>query len=299
MNVIIGRSDHGKSSIIRALYWLVFNRPGGEDFIQWGEKKTEVLCTVDSLTVDREKGGKNSYYVFNDKPEPGPPLESFSAIGKSVPIPIQNILNMNELNFKLQFDSPFLLSMSPSETARYLNNIVHLDKIDTAFSNLRSMLFKERAEYNSAEKNMQHDTEQLESYPSPETSQERKDRLIQYRDSLGSAQQKALEISKINTVLDELVELKEELKEIHVPVVDMDALIEKNALIETKRKEKHTLNTVYTTFNQLKEELKEINVPSVNIDQLLKNSTTIETKRKEKEAFENILEELMSLYEEH
>lgn len=33
LNVIVGPSDNGKSAIIRALKWVLFNEPKGTDFI--------------------------------------------------------------------------------------------------------------------------------------------------------------------------------------------------------------------------------------------------------------------------
>ena len=33
INVITGSSDNGKTSIFRALYWIIYNRPSGNSFI--------------------------------------------------------------------------------------------------------------------------------------------------------------------------------------------------------------------------------------------------------------------------
>ena len=60
---IIGPSDVGKSAIIRALRWIVFNRPAGDAFIQHGTKQAEVIIQVEKDTIIRTKGKENLYKI--------------------------------------------------------------------------------------------------------------------------------------------------------------------------------------------------------------------------------------------
>src|SRR5690554_5109154 len=82
VNVIIGPSDSGKTAILRALYWLVWNRPLGDAFrSSWGGDTKVVLETKDGM-VKRFKGKEDHYKLFYDPPFD--PIE-FKAFGTQVP----------------------------------------------------------------------------------------------------------------------------------------------------------------------------------------------------------------------
>ena len=132
-NCIIGESDEGKTSIIRALYWASQNKPSGGDFISDFSKRGECSASivVDGNEVTRFKNKTKNEYRVND--------QSFKALGKSgVPDEVSNILQLDELNFQNQMDSPFLLSSSSGEVARYLNDIVNLNVIDDSLKKVNA-----------------------------------------------------------------------------------------------------------------------------------------------------------------
>ena len=133
LNAIVGESDEGKTSIIRALYWASQNKPSGGDFISDFSKRGECSSTivVDGNEVTRFKNKTKNEYRIND--------QSFKALGKSgVPDEVSNILQLDELNFQNQMDSPFLLSSSSGEVARYLNDIVNLNVIDDSLKKVNA-----------------------------------------------------------------------------------------------------------------------------------------------------------------
>ena len=45
VNIIVGTTDSGKTSILRALRWVIWNRPSGDDFRSWwgGNTSVEVI----------------------------------------------------------------------------------------------------------------------------------------------------------------------------------------------------------------------------------------------------------------
>ncbi len=133
VNAIIGESDEGKTSIIRALYWAAQNKPSGDDFISNFSKRGECSATVeiDRQTVTRFKNKTKNEYRIND--------QEFKALGKSgVPDEVSNILQLDDLNFQNQMDAPFLLSNNGGEVARYLNDIVNLNVIDVSLTKIKS-----------------------------------------------------------------------------------------------------------------------------------------------------------------
>lgn len=124
---IIGPTDTGKSSIIRALRWLCLNSIKSKRFISWWAKRCSVTLHVDGHIIKRSKGKENLYFL--DKQE-------FKAFGTTVPEPIAKILNVSEENFQRQIDPPLWLASSPAQVGRELNKIVNLDIIDLTLSNV-------------------------------------------------------------------------------------------------------------------------------------------------------------------
>jgi exonuclease SbcC len=119
----MGSTDRGKSAVLRALRWLCQNRPTGAAFIERGKTRCRVTLRVDGKRVSRHKGKRNVCYVDTKK---------FVAFGNELPAEITALLNVSDLNFQGQHDSPFLLSETPGEAARRLNRVVSLDLIDAA-----------------------------------------------------------------------------------------------------------------------------------------------------------------------
>ncbi len=155
VNVIVGSSDRGKTSVLRALRWLIFNRAPGDFVSHWLPKgaSTRVKAELNNnLTVSRELTGKINAYVLSDLDEP------LTAFGKQVPEMVEDVFNMSELNYQSQHDPPFLFSSSSGEVARTLNEAVNLSKID---SSLKWVGKQKRAAWTDLEHaRKEHDTTQ-------------------------------------------------------------------------------------------------------------------------------------------
>lgn len=146
VNTLQGNSDCGKSAVLRALHWLIFN-PAGDYFISdWARNgaRQVALCEVvvhanGHKIVRRRDKDFNGYYLDD---------EVFEATRNTVPQKILDILNMSEVNVQRQLDPPFLLSMSAGEVSRYINSLVNLSRIDTWIkaSNSRDLELKRDVE---------------------------------------------------------------------------------------------------------------------------------------------------------
>lgn len=129
VNTLQGNSDCGKSAVLRALHWLMFN-PAGDYFISdWAGKgksmndPCEVILHVNGHRIVRRRDKDFNGYMLDD--------ETFEATRNSVPQKILDILNMGDVNVQRQLDPPFILSMSAGEVSRYINSLVNLTRIDT------------------------------------------------------------------------------------------------------------------------------------------------------------------------
>ena len=128
VNVIIGPSDSGKTAIVRALRWLVWNRPTGEAFrSSWGGDTT-VTIYLDKRMVSRVRTKNHNAYYIDD--------QVYEAFKADVPSDVVKLLNIDSINLQQQLDRPFLLDAHPSQVAQYLNEVAHLDVIDRALGRL-------------------------------------------------------------------------------------------------------------------------------------------------------------------
>jgi DNA repair exonuclease SbcCD ATPase subunit len=125
VNVIVGPSDAGKSSLVRALVSAT-QQAEGASFVRVGAKKAVVgLEFEDGHRVVWEKGkGVNRYTLDGAK---------FSRVGRSVPEPVVEALRMAPtkfgegterlLQFSVQGEAAFMIADAPSECARLLGGV--------------------------------------------------------------------------------------------------------------------------------------------------------------------------------
>ena len=156
LNVIVGRTDAGKSGILRALRWLCFNRPSGKAFrSHWGGKTSVFLKTMEGVTVKRMRWPGNKYFL-NGK--------ELKAFGQSVPDEIVKKLNITELNWQEQTDPHFLLSSSAAEVGRTLNEVASLEDIDKTQSNLRKLESRTLTDLKVAQTTLEEVEEELKEF---------------------------------------------------------------------------------------------------------------------------------------
>ena len=141
ITTIIGDSFTGKSTIVKALIWILCNRPAGDSVINWDKPNQKAIGT---LTIDggnvvkRIKGnGKNIYKLNKDK---------FVAFGRGdVPAEIAKLVNVSDVNIQGQFEPFFWFSKTAGEVSRQLNQIVNLEIVDTTMANIASEIRKTSA----------------------------------------------------------------------------------------------------------------------------------------------------------
>jgi len=137
ITTLVGRSDAGKSSIIRALYWLTFNQPRGDGCLRRGTKRVRVRLRVAGKTLVRQKGKGNTYTLDGHR---------LDAVGTTVPEPVSRALRLSPLNFQLQLDGPFWFDLSPGQVARELNKMANLDAMDRSQAWVSRRLRQQQAE---------------------------------------------------------------------------------------------------------------------------------------------------------
>ena len=104
VNVIIGKSDTGKSSIMHALQWAINNNPAADSFRSYWGGDTNVDLEIENFTISRVYGKETLYILSSNK---GISPEEFKSFGLDVPKPIKDFLNFDEVNLQFQFDTSF------------------------------------------------------------------------------------------------------------------------------------------------------------------------------------------------
>lgn len=156
LNVIVGDTDSGKSSIIRALTLLALNKPLGNEFINWNIKKNEVMKVSanfsDGSWAIREKGKKINQYTISGYDEP------FAALRSGVPKEVKEVLKLSEANIQSQKEQYFLLDKTGGQTASEFNKVAKLDLMESAVKEIKSRV----TETNSKITHINEDIKNLE-----------------------------------------------------------------------------------------------------------------------------------------
>lgn len=139
INAIVGSSNNGKSAILRAFYWVCYNRPLGTDnllshwaFDKKGNQIDSMEVTIENQNgiVTRRRTKEDNQYIVND--------EELNVVKTDVPEQVENVLCLTDTNIQKQQDAPFLLSLTSGQVAQYFNKTVRLDVIDRVLTNAES-----------------------------------------------------------------------------------------------------------------------------------------------------------------
>lgn len=152
INAIVGSSNNGKSAILRALYWVRYNRPLGTDnllshwaFDKKGNQIAPMVATVENENgvVTRQRTKSENQYIVNN--------EELNVVKTDVPSQVEDLLCLSDTNIQRQQDAPFLLSLTSGQVAQYFNKTVRLDVIDKVLSNAESKRRKTQQEINQTD----------------------------------------------------------------------------------------------------------------------------------------------------
>ena len=161
VNVIIGPSDSGKTSIIRAIRWVMYNEPSGDYFIRKGEIEASVTLYLNNGYIIKRGRNKNkNYYEVIDNCNN---KEHYEGFGTNVPLEVSEILGVNKvqlsenynlaLNISEQLDNPFLLNDTPTIKSNAIGKLAGADIIDDALQKLSKDIYSLKTElkYNNNE----------------------------------------------------------------------------------------------------------------------------------------------------
>lgn len=213
VNVIVGSSNSGKSAIIRAILWCVYNRPTGTDILLSDSalnakgKQVEdmsVSITTDKGTCTRLRGKDCNQYELDGT--------VFEALKTDVPEQVQKFFNFQDVNVQKQMDSPFLLTRSNGEIAKFFNTIAHVDIIDSVLGRARELSRESAARLKvleediAAQQKVVSDTECVEKleadYKRLESLADKVEHIDGEWDSVSDLRERYSDFAKVNPAVD-------------------------------------------------------------------------------------------------
>lgn len=249
VNIIVGESDTGKSAIIRALRWVIFNRPVGDSFrSNWGGPTSVTIETSNGTLITRQKEDKSNRYVLQQgqkKPK------VFNAIKSEIPEEVTTALCLDEVNILSQFDSHFLLSNSPGEVARHFNKVAHLDKIDSSIAFLSKELREINSDMSSLNEQLQEDVQALEGFINIKSLE----KSINKVESLEISRiQKEVDSRDIESILSNVAKIEEEIQQyVHIVKAEkqINKLLEDYDLLMSKREQGEDMFVLIEQYKSL------------------------------------------------
>ncbi|MDO5755371.1 MAG: AAA family ATPase [Tissierellia bacterium] len=246
VNVIIGPSDSGKTAIIRAIRWVLYNEPQGDYFVRKGTTHARVtLIFSNGFKVTRGRDKSKNYYDI----EMGDMKNHYEGFGSNVPEEINEYTgirkidldknNSTELNIADQLEAPFLLTTTPSTKSDALGRLSGVHIIDKALGRLSK-------DIHGAKQNIRQEKTRMN---------EKKDALKQY-DYLEKEEKELNEQIKILFILKKRQESMAQLKEIQTEFNCIESSIKE---IEKVLESTQYVDRLKPMINLLREREKEFN----------------------------------------
>lgn len=146
VNAITGPSDNGKSAVLRALRWALWNEAPEGDWMRKGCTLAQVgIWFSDGATILRERDKKRNKYVVS---LPGQEDKTLVDFGTDLPAEVLQAHGMRPvpfdprrpavLNYASQLEAPFFLTASAPERARILGRLAGVHYVDLAKSSANS-----------------------------------------------------------------------------------------------------------------------------------------------------------------
>jgi exonuclease SbcC len=138
LNVIVGPSNNGKSSILKAIKACIYTVPGANP-IRAGQNQYLVGIEYNGHTVILQKGLKESVYIVDG--------EKYTKYGTTTPKVVSDALGLKELvlnnnkeilNYCNQMDYPFLIDRTSVELFRFIVDSGENDRVSDALKSMVS-----------------------------------------------------------------------------------------------------------------------------------------------------------------
>lgn len=226
LNVIVGRSSNGKSSIFRAMRWLFDNNGNKKKgYIKEGETEARVTVVLSngvriSRISSKKASGKNGYEVYN-------PLTGDVEFGNTrIVDEIRELLGYKKIvfdasessreeldvNFMNQGDGWFFIGkqLKGSERSKIIGSIFGTHYTDAVMRELEDELKKNNSQIRMREKDIEESQEQLNGYIYLNDVEKRLEKAQLLQDSIQAKQAKLESLKELIIRKDKLMAAQKE-----------------------------------------------------------------------------------------
>ena len=221
LNIIVGESNNGKTSILRGILWAIDNQPLGNDFIMAGENDCSVTINFsDGTYIKRGRTVKNTgYYEIRYIDDNGKYIDqTYRGFTNAVPVEVANVHQMpkvnitkdieTHLNVLSQLDGPFLLTESPLVKASAIGRITGTHVIDAAIKESNKTIQSNRKLVKSYSEDLQqkeNERKQLPDIKSMETFTKKYAYIVKYITKLNDS------VIKLNADLQQISQYQQQM----------------------------------------------------------------------------------------
>ncbi len=278
LNVITGPSDQGKSSLIRALRWVLYNEPNGTDFIKMGCSDCQVKVTLnnDYQIIRKRNKKENRYIIINPEGEE----EVLEKVGRNVPQEVKKLHGMAKiawdtdskmtLNLDYQLDGAFLLNDSSYTRAKVLGRLSRVHVVDSAIRDTVRDANKLKRRRKTLEDDIERIDEKLEDFSDLEALaqeiEKEKELLTKLKESkkeltvltklqkeVKKAKQKEKQLTKLLAELSQIEQLKTLVKQISQKQQKLKQLKELKQLYNKQQRQSEQLEEIIEATDNLLE----------------------------------------------
>lgn len=178
LNIIVGESNNGKTSILRGIMWVIDNQPLGTDFIMAGQDNCYVRIEYsDGTFIERGRTLKDTgYYKVGYIDENGNfTHQMYRGFTNAVPVEVANVHQMpkvnitkdieTHLNVLSQLDGPFLLTESPLVKASAIGRITGTHVVDASIKEANKTIQGNRKLIKNYEQELTDKENELKALP--------------------------------------------------------------------------------------------------------------------------------------
>ncbi len=262
VTTIVGPTDSGKSSIVRALQWICTNYPQGDEFI-----KEEMDMAIGTLRIDgheivRERGKQNLYKLDG---------KIYKSFGTEVPEEISNLINVGSVNFQDQITMPFWFCLPPAQVGKELNQIVNLDLIDSVAQTISAELRKCKSHVEFTSERL----EQARSERDKLTWVKEADEELRELEQLYSEYEESLQnVSRIDSALSDARNVSQKLEGASEAILDAEKLMQGLENYVKLHEETERLEQLYTKARELEQQCQNLDTQRADLEEKLNQIKT-------------------------
>jgi DNA repair exonuclease SbcCD ATPase subunit len=288
VNLITGKTNSGKSSVFRAIRWLVEHKPitGLQTF---DEPHTEVTIASERGEVTRFKHPSEGYgYRVAG--------QTFVACATKQPSEVQATLGLSEINLQGQHDAPFLLTLSPGQMAKELNRIVDLSIIDKANAMAASNATRTKGELSAMETIAEKQKAELDQIAWVPGVLVQHESLVVFMQELQDKQSRYTLLSDKTQVVEEL---SKSLLALERLILGLQALADQAKALADKQNRRKAILATVAPLADVSAKISLVNTVGSGLAKLKKQGEQIAVKRSRFVVLQSAIQRLASTKEIH